>query len=113
MAQFLAADAGDVAGRLNHRRIDRELIVAWQRQSTLMCRVPELRGHDAQLLVAADVTTAEQLADQSPAALFAKIDPIANGVEGKRILRGGTLPDLAEIADWIRYAGEHRSLRAA
>ena len=113
VSDLLNAQAADLAERLDHRRIDADLIVAWQQQSRLMCRVAELRGHDAQLLVAAGVRTAEQLADQSPAVLFAQIDPIAQGPEGKRILRGGALPDLAEVTDWIHHAGQHRSLRAA
>lgn len=70
-----------------------------------------LRGHDAQLLVEAGVIEAERSAEADPQWLFAKIDPVARSAEGKRILRGAKLPDLAEIKDWIDWAKESRSLR--
>ena len=110
---LLCADAADLADRLNHRRIDAEVITAWQNQAILVCRVPMLRGHDAQLLVAADVTTAEEVAEYDPSDLFALIDPVARSNEGKRIIRGGQLPDLDEVTEWIQYAALSRELVAA
>ena len=59
--QLLAADAEHLADKLDHRRIDAETIVAWQEQARLVCRIPNLRGHDAQLLVACDITSPEAL----------------------------------------------------
>ncbi|QDV46017.1 ATP-dependent DNA helicase RecG [Stieleria neptunia] len=110
---LLNADPTEVADQLNHRRIDAEVITAWQNQAILVCRVPMLRGHDAQLLVAADVTTAEEVAEYDPSELFALIDPVARSNEGKRIIRGGQLPDLDEITEWIQYAALSRELVAA
>jgi len=110
---LLNADPADVAEGLNHKRIDADTVTAWQQQATLVCRVPMMRGHDAQLLVAAEVTTPEDLATWEPEDLFALVDPVSRGAEGKRILRGGALPDLAEITEWIRYGRQHRSLMAA
>ncbi|PAY17082.1 hypothetical protein CKO51_23230 [Rhodopirellula sp. SM50] len=110
---LLRADAADLADRLDHRRIDAEVITAWQNQAILVCRVPMLRGHDAQLLVAADVTTAEEVAEYDPSELFALIDPVARSNEGKRIIRGGQLPDLEEVTEWIQYAALSRELVAA
>lgn len=110
---LIHANAESVARKLNNRRIDGATIVSWQQQATLVCRIPMLRGHDAQLLVAADVTTAEDVAAQDASLLFSKIDPIARSREGKRIIRGGKLPDLAEMVEWIHYAQQNRELVAA
>jgi len=95
------------------RDIDAAVITAWQNQAILVCRIPMLRGHDAQLLVAAGVTTPEAVAAFEPAELFALIDPDAKSNEGQRILRGGKLPDLGEIREWIEYATQNRDLVAA
>jgi hypothetical protein len=72
-----------------------------------------LRGHDAQLLVAADIITPADLAACDAEELFEIIDPIARSKEGKRILRGGNLPDLEEVSDWVNFAQYNRELRAA
>ncbi len=110
---FLESDPTETAERLDQSRIDEELIHAWQQQAELVCRVPNLRGHDAQLLVACDVTTADELATWQPDELFAIIGPFSESPKGQRILRSGREPDLAEVTDWIRWAQEMRSLHAA
>ena len=110
---LLNADAADIAESLNHRRIETDTVIQWQQQTTLVCRVPMLRGHDAQFLVAAGVTTAEDLAKCEAAELFELVDAVAQSTEGKRIARGGALPDLVEVSQWIECATQHRPLRAA
>ncbi|MCC9602542.1 DUF4332 domain-containing protein [Stieleria sp. JC731] len=110
---LLEADPEGLADELGHRRIDADVIRIWQSQSILVCRIPMLRGHDAQLLVAADVTTAEEVAAFDPDELFELILPIAKSNEGKRIIRGGKLPDLEEINEWIANAKQNRDLVAA
>ena len=110
---LLSADPQDVAIGLKHRRIDADTIRAWQHQATLVCRIPMLRGHDAQLLVLAEIVTPEELAVQDASALYHVIDPISRSKDGKRIIRGGKLPDLAEVTEWIQYAGQNRELVAA
>lgn len=110
---LLTRDAESIAERLKHRRIDAATVLTWQQQSTLVCRVPMMRGHDAQFLVATGVTTPEQLATSNPVSLFAKVDEVAHSTEGKRIVRGGKLPDLEEVTEWVTYAGQNRSLKAA
>ncbi|XZE51972.1 DUF4332 domain-containing protein [Planctomycetaceae bacterium SH139] len=111
--QFIEANPATIAAQLNHHRLTKDRITTWQQQSTLMCQVPMLRGHDVQLLIEANVITPEQLASAVPAQLFTKIDRVARSSEGKRILRGANLPDLEEINDWIRWAADRRSLKAA
>ena len=110
---LLAADATDVATRLDNRRITADTILQWQSQARLVCQVPSLRGHDAQLLVACGVTDPEELAGKRPVDLLAVVGPFSNTSEGERIVRGGQKPDLEEVTDWISWAQNHRSLQAA
>lgn len=110
---LLSCDPETVAAELDHRRVDAETVAQWQQQAELVCRIPMLRGHDAQLLIAAGINTPEELASRDAEQLHEEIDPIARSREGKRILRGGRLPDLDEVAEWIAWAGHHRQLMAA
>ena len=110
---LLNADPEQVAEQLDHRRVDADTVLQWQQQTTLVCCIPMLRGHDAQLLVAADIITPADLAACDAEELFQIIDPIARSKEGKRILRGGNLPDLEEVTDWVNFAQYNRELRAA
>ena len=41
------------------------------------------------------------------------IDLIARSGQGKRIIRGGDLPDLDEVTSWINFAQHNRKLIAA
>ncbi|GAA5506038.1 DUF4332 domain-containing protein [Novipirellula caenicola] len=110
---LLNADPDRVADKLGNRRIDGDIVLAWQQQATLVCRIPMLRGHDAQLLVAAEITSPEELADQEVEELFGRVDPISRSREGKRIIRGGKLPDKEEVGEWIRNAKVNRELLVA
>jgi hypothetical protein len=93
--QLLAANAETLADKLNLRRIDATTIRSWQEQARLVCRIPNLRGHDAQLLVACNLTSPEELAVMNAASVLAQVTVIAEGADGQRILRGGKQPDLA------------------
>jgi hypothetical protein len=110
---LLTADPDTVAAELNHRRVDSDVVLQWQQQAELVCRVPMLRGHDAQLLVIAELTTPEELAAADAEELFQRIDPISRSGEGGRVLRGGKLPDLNEVNGWIQFAQHTRELVAA
>lgn len=110
---LLKADAGDVADQLKNRRINADVIALWQSQSRLMCQVPELRGHDVQILVACGITEADQLSAKRPADLYAIVGPFAETSEGERIIRSGKKPDLEEVTDWISCAQNARPLKAA
>lgn len=111
--QFLGANCEEMARKLKVRRLDLKTLDEWQRQARLVCRVPNLRGHDAQLLVACDIDTPEAMLGHSPAELLAKVTPIAKSKEGQRILRSSPAPDLAEIQDWLAWAKQHRLLQVA
>ena len=80
-------------------------------QTQLVCRIPNLRGHDAQILVACDVTTPRQLASMVAEELHNKVKRFIRTSEGKRILRNGKRPDLAEVTAWIQWAESARELQ--
>lgn len=110
---LLTADAAEIAEQLDHKRITAEVIEIWQDQARLVCQIPQLRGHDAQILVACGITSPQQLTAQAAASLFEEVGPFCDTTEGERILRGGRKPDLDEVAEWILWAQSSRSLNAA
>jgi energy-coupling factor transporter ATP-binding protein EcfA2 len=110
---LLNADAERTATMLNHRRINSTVIEQWQAQATLVCQIPQLRGHDSQILVACGYTDADEIAELQPDDLFSEVAPFCETSEGERILRGGSTPDEDEIRDWILWAQNSRSLQAA
>ena len=110
---LLTISADTLADQMNHRRITSDVIQQWQAQARLMCQVPELRGHDVQILVACGIETPEDLAHRKPTELLAIVGPFSDTREGERIIRNGRKPDLAEVTDWISWASQARSFRAA
>ncbi len=113
VAHLLAADPEDLAERLDDSRVDAATIVAWQHQSGLMCRIPGLRGHDAQVLVGSGFTSAEEIAGMKPADLLQFVDPFCDTQEGQRALRGSARPDLAEVTQWVQGARQRRAVEVA
>ncbi|MGN6546633.1 MAG: DUF4332 domain-containing protein, partial [Aureliella sp.] len=111
--QLLAANAEDLARDLDQPRINGNIVRAWQEQARLVCRIPNLRGHDAQILVACGVTSPEALARMEAGALLKKASAFVNSTQGQRVLRGSDAPDLEEVQNWIRWASHSRTLLAA
>ena len=113
MADLLEALPATVAKLVAHSRVTEETIIAWKRQATLACRIPQLRGHDAQILVACGVNDPDELVATNVDALWQIVEPFIEANEGKRIIRNGRAPDRDEVADWIRWAQSARSVKAA
>jgi hypothetical protein len=113
VADLLNASAESTAEELGIARVTAATIARWQAQARLACRIPELRGCGAQLLVACGLTEPEQIAKSNVAELLGKIRAVCRTTEGKRYLRGGEVPGSARIAGWIRHAGHTRPLEAA
>lgn len=113
VADFLRADPDELAEQLGNRRVDGEVVRAWQRQTELVCRIPNLRGHDAQILVACGIETPEELAQYDASTLLEIVEPYAQSSEGQRVLRSAPAPDLKEVGDWIRWSRQTRKLRVA
>ncbi len=113
IADFLKMTAESLAEKLDYKRLNSKVLRQGQHQTRLVCRIPNLRGHDAQLLVGCGIVEAEEIASMRPESLFAKVAPFSDTKEGLKIIRNGKKPDLAEITDWISFAQHNRSLRAA
>ncbi|MCO6457332.1 MAG: DUF4332 domain-containing protein [Pirellulaceae bacterium] len=113
VADLLRADPEQAAQQLAAGHIDAATVTAWQTQARLVCRTPNLRGHDAQLLVACDVHSPEDLAALEAEELLPLVESFADSPEGQRVLREGKRPDLAEIRRWRQWAAQARPLQAA
>ena len=113
VADLVNRDAGEIAKRLENRRVKEETVLLWQQQAKLMCRIPQLRGHDAQVLIACGISEPEQMANMAPSDLFAVVGPFVRTKEGRRLLRSSNAPDLEEVTDWINWSHHSRQLRAA
>jgi hypothetical protein len=113
VGDLLAADAEDLAQRLNQKHITADVVRTWQQESSLNCRVPGLYNHDAQILVASGVTEPAELAAFSPEELLELVTPWVKSEDGQRVLRQQQPPDLAEVAQWIEWARSPRHLKAA
>lgn len=110
---LLAQNPEIAAQRLNVAHITPETVRAWQAQARLVMRVPNLRGHDAQILVACGITEAEQLATARAKELLGHAEQFLQTSEGERVLRSGQKPDVAEIGRWIVAARGARALPTA
>lgn len=111
--QLLYCDVDDAAAKINMRHIPANTIIDWQDQARLVLCIPELRGHDAQILVACDYRTVNDVAHANHAQLTQAAVRFAKSKEGERIIRSGKLPDAKEVGDWINWANQSRSLKAA
>lgn len=110
---LLNVNADELSADLGQPRVTGAVIRAWQEQSRLVCRIPNLRGHDAQILVACGITTPEALTRIEPTALLAQTTAFAGSTQGQRVLRGSQAPDLDEVKQWISWAANSRNLIAA
>jgi predicted flap endonuclease-1-like 5' DNA nuclease len=113
VSDLVSCDPEAVAPRLGKRWITAAIIRDWQAQASLVCRVPGLRGHDAQILVGCGITEPDQLARQTPHELHSAAERFAESSEGQRILWSRKAPDLDEVRKWIESATRARMLRAA
>jgi len=113
VGDLLQANPNELAARLPNRRITSALIRQWQRQTVLACCIPQLRGHDAQILVAVGIDEPEQLLRADANELHRKVSAFVATKDGKRVVRNGKEPDLAEVRAWIEWASAARTLSAA
>ena len=113
IADFLRQTAESMASKIDYKRITAKVVRQWQQHARLVCRIPNLRGHDAQLLVACGITDPQELARMAPDAVYGIVGPFSETKEGLKIIRSGKKPDLAEVKDWIDWASNNRTLQAA
>ncbi|WP_278473065.1 DUF4332 domain-containing protein [Gimesia maris] len=110
---FLECNPENVANQLNVSHIKERTIRIWKKQAKLVCCVPGLRGHDAQILVACGFYEPDQIVRTSPQELYGKVKSFVKTSEGQQIIRGGKRPDFNEITDWIQWSQKARKLHAA
>jgi hypothetical protein len=113
VGDLLAGDSGDIAAAIGEKAVTADTVETWKIQSMLVCRVPNLRGQDAQLLVAAGYRTAESIAEASGDSLYEAIARVASSKQGLRYLRGGNPPDRDRVVSWIEWSKHSRMVKAA
>jgi hypothetical protein len=113
VADLLRIDPERASAKLGTRHITPQVLRDWQHQAQLVCRIPGLRGHDAQVLVGCGYTEPDQIAMAAERDLFSRVEPFSTTSEGQRILRTSAPPDRNEVRDWIRWAQSSRRLDAA
>ncbi len=113
VGDLVAAEASSIASALAEKSVSAQTVQDWQHQALLVCRIPNLRGQDAQLLVACGMATPELVAGSNEAILYEAIHHLAGTKQGLRILRGGNAPDRARVGQWIEWAQHCRGVRAA
>jgi predicted flap endonuclease-1-like 5' DNA nuclease len=113
VSQLLQRAPAELASTVSDRAITPDVVTAWQQQSRLMCELPELRGHDAQLLVACGFTSLEAITGCTASQMDQLLRPFAMSKTGQRLLRSAPAPERQEIEGWIRHAEVRSSRRAA
>lgn len=108
---FLEANPQELAAALRASHITEQVLRDWQDQARLVCGIPELRGHDAQLLVACNIRTPQAVADSEESSLARRIDRFSKSPAGQRILRNGASPDEEEVTEWIENARQGRGIQ--
>jgi len=110
VGDLLALDPDHAAMRLDVRHITGSVIRDWQDQASLVLRIPRIKGHDAQILVACDYRDPEEIAVTEPEELLEEALNFANSKKGQRILRSSKKPDLDEVSRWVEWAQYSRSM---
>ncbi|MCU0710918.1 MAG: DUF4332 domain-containing protein [Pirellula sp.] len=113
ISDLVSASPDQIANQLQIKYVSAETVAEWQKQALMVCRIPNLRGHDAQILVGVGLSTPEELASADVSALMGKVVKFASGKAGQRVLRGASAPDKAEVVEWIHWAQNCRAIRAA
>jgi hypothetical protein len=113
VAHLLSRLPAELAECVADSKVDAALIDGWQCQSRLMCHIAGLRGHDAQLLVACGIRSAEAVASLTASDLLGKVGRIAASKSGQRILRSSSPPDLNDAVAWISAAAQSLTRKAA
>jgi len=113
VGDLLDWDPDELATHLTDRRLNADTIEQWQCQAELVCRVPQLRNSDAQILVALGINEAEQLAESDPRQLWKRVAELMETPRGKRFVRNQSEPTAEDIRNWVEWAEASRSLEEA
>lgn len=110
VGDLLVADPESVAREVNVRHITAETVRDWQDQARLVTEIPELKGHDAQILVFSGYRTTDSVAVAQPEEMLADIRPFLESSTGQRLVSESMQPDLKEVARWIGWAEDVKPL---
>jgi len=110
---LLQADPQSLAASLKTAHLTEQVIRDWQDQARLVCGIPDLRGNDAQLLVACNVRTPQAVAGSEQGSLAQRIERFSKSPAGQRILRNAASPDAEEVAEWIANAQVGRGVQGS
>lgn len=97
---------------LSELQLTADQVRLWQAEAEILCRVPDLTGRDAQLLVSCGVLTPEELAGFSPSDLAGRIDRLRGGAATRWLPDVGVWPRRETVLGWIRSARQARSIEA-
>ena len=113
VSDLLMCDPNETAPRLKASHIDAALVARWQKEAEFVCRVPRLRGHDAQILVGCGVDDVEDLLGRRAESLLEEIEAFLDTQAGQKVLRENPRPDLNEVEQWLEAALDARPLTTA
>ncbi|MBP6013610.1 MAG: DUF4332 domain-containing protein [Alphaproteobacteria bacterium] len=110
---LLSASPDGAAAQIKFKHISASVIRDWQSQAELACTVPNMTSVAAQLLVAAAVRDADDLANADGDMLLNMIEEFCETGDGQRVLRDANPPTREDIDKWIAAAKSVASKRAA
>ena len=110
---LLSVSPDGAAAQIKFRHISANIIRDWQAQAELACTVPGMTSLAVQLIVAAGVRDAGDLADIEADALVNMIEEFCDTPDGIRTLRDAPVPLREQVEKWIASARGVAQKRAA
>ncbi|MFT7631934.1 MAG: hypothetical protein ACI87E_002980 [Mariniblastus sp.] len=111
--EFLDCEPEETAFALNASHIVDDTIRLWQTQAKLACQIPQIYGHDAQILAACGFESPQEIAQAEPEVILSLVDDFSKTRESEFILRSSQPPNMEEVTNWIQWSKESRQLKAA
>ena len=112
VSDLLSANPQQTAAAINIRHIQADTIVMWQTQARLACEIPQIYGHDAQILAGCGFRSGQEVATAEPQMILSLVGEYAKREESKFVMRGKK-PDLKEVTNWVTWSQKSRNVRAA
>ena len=106
---FLNANPELTAQQIDARHISPNTIRQWQTQAKLACEIPNIYGHDAQILVGCGFDSPDEVANSKPANILQKVDDYGKTKEAEFVMRG-KVPDSEEVTNWIEWSKSARKV---
>ncbi len=104
---LMQQDSNRLADALGLADVEASTIRRWQAECRLVCRVPQLRGFDARVLVGCRITTPSQLASIHPVDLLERVEDFLATQRGQQLLLSGSSHELSRLTSWIAAANSN------